>query len=250
VNPRRARLAPGARLGAAQLTATLLAAALLTGCVAFPFLPQPVQPTVPDVQDFVFASFDATYQLDRDENGVATLTTTEHLVALFPEYDQNRGIARVLIDRVGDQETGLTVVAVTDGAGDPIDFDVTDDDGPAVSVVMAGEDFVHGRQEYVLTYMQRNVVIDDRGVELFHWGVNGTGWQQPFGEVTARVELSDSIAEGVETTSACYVESMGASPACDLVRDGNVLIAGVVNVEPGQSLTLRLEFAPDVFEVD
>jgi hypothetical protein len=230
--------------------ATVLAVTLLTGCVLVPFFPQPPSQTDgPDVQDFVFESFDATYELGRDENGVATLTTTEHLVALFPEYDQNRGIERALIDRVGDQDTELSVVAVTDGAGDPIEFEVTDDGGPVVSVVMAGADFVHGRQEYVIVYTQRNVITEEENVEYFHWGVNGTGWIQPFGRVTARVELVDGIADGLTVRSGCYVDSTVAQRPCDLVQDEDVVSVAVEDVGRGESLTLHLQFAHQ-FEVE
>jgi hypothetical protein len=228
----------------------VLTVVLLPGCALLPFVPQPPAPPPvgPDVQDFVFESFEASYELGRDENGVATLTTTEHLVALFPEYDQNRGIERLLIDGVGDQDTDLDVVSVTDGEGEPIEFEVTDDGGSVVSVVMAGDAFVHGRQEYVLTYSQRNVITEADGVEYFHWVVNGSGWQQPFGRVSARVELADGIADGLAATSGCYVDSTVAQRPCDLDHRGNVVSVAVEDVGPGESLTLHLPFTQQ-FEV-
>jgi hypothetical protein len=230
---------------------TALAVALLAGCVFIPFVPQPPlpQPEGPDLQDFTFESFEATYELGRDENGVATLTTTEHLVALFPEYDQNRGIARSLFDRVGDQDTGLEVISMANGADEPIEFEVTDDGGPIVSVVMAGDDFVHGRQEYVIVYTQRNVITHEGGVEYFHWGVNGWGWSQPFAEVSARIELADGLAAGLTGRSGCYVDSTVAQRPCDLVQDGDVVAAAVEDVAGGESVTLQLQFAGQ-FEVD
>jgi hypothetical protein len=230
----------------------LSAAMALTGCVLIPFVPQPAPrevPAGPDVQDFVFESFDASYELGRDANGVATLTTTEHLVALFPDYDQNRGIERALFDRVADQDTGLEVVSVTDGAGEPIEFEVTDDGGPIVAVVMAGDEFVHGRQEYIVVYTQRNVITEEGGVEYFHWGVNGAGWSQPFATVSARIELADGLTAGLTGRSGCYVDSTVAQRPCDLVQDGNVLSVAVEDVVGGESLTFQLQFARQ-FEVE
>jgi hypothetical protein len=228
-----------------------LAVALLSSCALVPFIPQPAPggPKLPDVQDFTFESFDATYELGRDADGVATLRTTEHLVALFPDYDQNRGIERALFDRAGDQDTGLEVVSVTDGAGEPIEFEVTDDGGPIVSVVMAGDEFVHGRQEYVLVYSQRNVITEEGDVEYFHWGVNGTGWLQPFAEVSAHIELADGLTSGLTGRSGCYVDSTVAQRPCDLVQDGNVFSAAVEDVAGGESLTLQLQFTRQ-FEVE
>jgi hypothetical protein len=228
----------------------VLAVTLLAGCVFLPFIPPPPErPTGPDVQDFTFESFDARYELGRDENGVSTLTTTEHLVALFPEYDQNRGIERWLFDRVADQDTDLEVVSVTDGAGEPIEFEVTDDGGPIVSVVMAGDEFVHGRQEYVVVYTQRNVITEEGGVEYFHWGVNGSGWSQPFAAVSARIELADGLAAGLTDRSGCYVDSTVAQRPCDLVQDGDVISATVEDVAGGESVTLQLQFERQ-FEVE
>ncbi len=56
------------------------------------------------------------------------------------------------------------------------------------------DDYVHGRQTYVFTYTLENVTVHtDTGIDEFYWDVNGTGWAQSFGRVTARVTLDDSL---------------------------------------------------------
>src|SRR6187399_2219239 len=49
------------------------------------------------VDDFTFESFDAVYELSRGDDGRSQVRTTETLVAVFPDYDQNRGIKRALV---------------------------------------------------------------------------------------------------------------------------------------------------------
>ena len=40
-----------------------------------------------DVDDFAIESFDAVYELSRDEAGRSSLETVEHIVAVFPDFD-------------------------------------------------------------------------------------------------------------------------------------------------------------------
>ena len=49
-----------------------------------------------DTGDFTFTSFEADYYLSRDDAGHSTLRTVETFVAQFPNFDQNRGMVRLL----------------------------------------------------------------------------------------------------------------------------------------------------------
>ena len=71
------------------------------------------------VDDFRFASFDALYELDRDSESRSILRTTEHLVAVFPDIDQNRGIRRAIPAVYDGHSTHLDVTSVTDADGTP-----------------------------------------------------------------------------------------------------------------------------------
>ena len=73
-----------------------------------------VAPASADVNDFQFASFDGQYQLSTDAAGHSRLTTVETLVAEFPEFDQNHGIRRNLVQRYDGHPTDLQIVSVTD----------------------------------------------------------------------------------------------------------------------------------------
>ncbi|MER3393764.1 MAG: DUF2207 domain-containing protein, partial [Microcella pacifica] len=82
-----------------------------------------------DVNDFTFDSFEAQYVLGRDDDGHSTLTTTETIVARFPEFDQNRGLRRAIPATYQGHTTSLEVVSVTDESGDPRPYSVDADSG-------------------------------------------------------------------------------------------------------------------------
>lgn len=209
---------------------------------------QPVH--LADVDDFAFESFDAEYRLGRDADGRSTLRTVERITALFPEYDQNRGFIRDLTRVYDGHDTELEVLSVTDETGAPRPF-TTEANGDFVSVVMAvpqGE-FVHGRQSYVLEYAQRDVTrfFDDVSLDEFYWDVNGTGWVQPFGSVSARLILDDGLAEAFNGSAACYRGAFGSTEPCDIAAEGGGLAASAEDLGPGENVTIAAGFLPGTF---
>ena len=152
-----------------------------------------------DVNDFTFDSFEAQYVLGRDDDGHSTLTTTETIVARFPEFDQNRGIRRAIPATYQGHTTSLEVVSVTDESGDPRPYSVDADSGivTVTSAVPEGS-FVRGVQTYVITYTQRDVVdyFTNTTAEEFYWNINGTDWRQPFGVVRGTLLLEDGLCPG------------------------------------------------------
>ena len=99
-------------------------------------------PASADVNDFQFTSFDGQYQLSTDAAGHSQLTTVETLVADFPEFDQNHGIRRNLVERYDGHPTDLHIVSVTDENGRPRSYDTESEDS-FLSVTIADKDFVH-----------------------------------------------------------------------------------------------------------
>ncbi|MFT2690268.1 DUF2207 domain-containing protein [Clavibacter zhangzhiyongii] len=166
-----------ARVRLALVAALLTALAIPLGLAA---------PAHADVDDFSFRSFDALYRLSADADGRAVLRTTETLVAEFPDEDQNRGIRRELVEDYDGHPTGLRVISVTDGAGNPRAYESESDDGALVLTIADDDAFVRGEQTYVIDYEQRDVIrpYGDTDADEFYWDVNGLGWQQPFERVT------------------------------------------------------------------
>lgn len=211
-----------------------------------------------DVDDFTFASFDAVYELGRDANGRSELLTTETLVAVFPEYDQNRGIRRAIPRTYDGHPTDIRVRSVTDGTGAARGFETErSEDGAFELVTIAADDYVHGEQTYVIVYEQRNVTFDpdDLPIQEFYWDVNGTGWAQPFGVVRAELRLEADLRSALTGAAACYRGYEGSSTPCeellvqeDPAADGPTLIANATALGPYENLTIAIGFEPGTFQ--
>jgi hypothetical protein len=205
-----------------------------------------------DVDDFTFETLDVDYTLTRDADGLSGLRVVESFTAVFPETDQNEGMRRVIPDTYQGLPLRPHLVSVTDAAGDDV-WDVeTDGVDGGLEIVARGDGYVHGVQTFVFTYELDNVVHDfeDTGLELY-WDVNGVGWAQPFGEVTARVHIGADIAETVGD-AACYAGSQGADASCDRIDlaqtdDGTTVTVTQADVAPGETLTFAVGFEDGAF---
>jgi uncharacterized membrane protein YgcG len=223
-----------------------VAASIVLALVAFFFTPQAANA---GVDDFEFESMHVEYSLSLGEHNIPRLTVTETLIAVFPETDQNRGIRRLIPTDYQGRSLSTTVTSVVDESGQPRDFTTDSVDG-FIEVVSKFEDdrYVYGRQTYVISYSQQWVVGDFGETDEFYWDVNGTGWSQPFGSVTATVtvtpELSSILqAEGI----SCYSGAQDSTNACD----SNQLVSSAEttrvdfsakNLAPGETLTINLPF--------
>ncbi|MGY6498863.1 MAG: DUF2207 family protein [Microcella sp.] len=229
-----------------------LATAMLFG-VAAPLgvVPRSAPAAHANVDNFVFDSFEAEYVLDRDDEGRATLVTTETLVARFPDVDQNRGIRRTLPARYQGRTTELEVLSVTDERGASRSYVVENSDGmtSVVSAVPEGE-FVRGVQSYVITYAQRDTVdaFTNTGAEEFYWNLNGTDWRQPFGEVRGTVRLGPGLAERLTGGAFCYQGREGSTELCDITVDGDTItVSSTRPLEPFENVTVAIGFTPGTF---
>src|SRR5690606_34635044 len=81
------------------------------------------------VQDFEFESFDADYHLSTDDSGLVTMRVTETIVAVFPDFDQNRGIIRAIPLRDGEVPLDVRMLSVTDEGGADVHFERDDYSG-------------------------------------------------------------------------------------------------------------------------
>ncbi len=212
--------------------------------------PEPFSAVPAGVDDFTFASFDAVYELGRDAAKRSVLTTTETLVAVFPEFDQNRGIRRAIPLDYQGHPTDIHVESVTDATGAPRGYEVeADEAGEFLLVTVRADDFVHGEQAYVIRYTQHNVTLepDDATIDEFYWDVNGTGWAQPFGRVRAEVRMSADVAAGFTGATACYRGWTGSSTPCESLATTDTappaVIAEALAIGPYENLTIAVGFA-------
>jgi uncharacterized membrane protein YgcG len=208
------------------------------------------------VDDFEFASFDALYELSRADDGRSRLRTVETFVAVFPDFDQNRGIRRALVTDYKGHSTGLDMVSVTDENGVPRSYEVaTDDEGfTTVTIAVPEGQFVYGEQTYVIEYTQTDVtatstdLVDNVTRDEFFWDTNGTGWRQPFGEVNATLRVSSEIRSALTGEAYCYYGYEGATDQCQItsVGDGE-FEASVSDLFGGQNMTIVVSFDQGTF---
>ncbi len=207
------------------------------------------------VDDFEFASFDGVYELSRGADGRSRLHTVETLVAVFPDFDQNRGIRRALVQDYKGHTTGIDIVSVTDENGTPRSYDSeVDDEGFLVLTIAVPQgQYVHGEQTYVIEYTQTDVTATSTDLadgvtrDEFYWDVNGTGWAQPFGEVTATVRVASELRPALTGEAFCYYGYAGSSDRCDITGDDGEFTASARDLFPYQNLTVAISFAEGTF---
>ncbi|MEX1077934.1 MAG: DUF2207 domain-containing protein [Homoserinimonas sp.] len=206
-------------------------------------------PASADVDDFHFESFDGQYELSRDAEGHSRLTTTETLVAVFPEFDQNRGIRRLLVNDYDGHPTDIELLSVTDEDGTPRHYEAETDDDSLV-VTIADDSYVHGEQAYVISYTQRYVTKDfsDTDADEFFWDVNGTDWAQSFGRVTGTVALGPDLMAAYNGNVAAYSGEQGESGEASAQTTGSGFTFRADNLQAGETLTFAIGFEPGTFE--
>lgn len=205
-------------------------------------------PASADVDDFFFESFDGQYTLATDDEGHSVLTTIETLVAVFPDFDQNRGIRRLLVDKYDGHPTGIQVQSVTDEQGNGRHYESESDDG-FLELTIAGDEYVHGQQTYVITYTQHDITrfFADTEADEFYWDTNGTGWQQPFGEVTATVILGADLMTKLNGNVDAASGGEGEVGPATISETGSGFTFSAENLGPGENLTFAIGFEPATF---
>jgi uncharacterized membrane protein YgcG len=206
------------------------------------------------VEDFSFSSFRADYRLSLGAHDISQLTATETLVAEFPQIDQNHGIRRAIPDSYGSHDLKTEIISVTDENGRPRDFTTESADGfENVISKPADGSFVHGTQTYVIKYRQKWVVANKGKFDEFYWDVNGSGWAQSFGEVSATVHLEGKLADALNSEAvSCYQGSQGSAQFCDshqitkLGSEGVRLTFASSQLAAFQTLTINLPFKAGV----
>jgi uncharacterized membrane protein YgcG len=207
------------------------------------------------VDDFEFASFDAVYELSRDGGGRSQLHTVETLVAVFPDYDQNRGIRRALVSDYKGHSTSIDIVSVTDGNGVPRPYEVTGEgEFTMVTIAVPQGQYVYGEQTYVIEYTQSDVTSTETDLsdgvtrDEFYWDTNGIGWAQPFGEVSATVRVHADLVPALTGEAVCYYGYDNSSDECAIDSNGDgEFSASVRDLFAYQNMTVVIAFEEGTF---
>ncbi|MEZ5189884.1 MAG: DUF2207 domain-containing protein [Schumannella sp.] len=172
-----------------------------------------------------------------------------------PSFDQNRGIIRSIPDWYGDVPLDTQVLGITDENGDDIYYEVQSDGGFTV-LIIDDDTFKHGATTYVIHYTQVDTIraFADAGDDEFYWDVNGTGWDQPFGEVSATVLVGPDLAAELGEGHSCYAGPQGSTRVCpsgvsttQTVDGGAELRASATNLGPRENLAIVVAFLAGTF---
>ncbi|MFG6477451.1 DUF2207 family protein [Microbacterium sp. P06] len=195
-------------------------------------------PAAADVDDFTFDSFHADMLLSRGADGHAQLTVTETIVARFPDADQNRGIVRAIPDDDNGVPLHTEVTSVTSGGGEPLPYEQSENDG-FIEIATGDDSYVRGEQTYVISYTQRDSIraFADTDSDEFYRDLNGTGWGQPFGEVSAYIVIDAELTDALTGNTSCYVGTEGSGDACTITERDSA---------PGEPK----EFFPEAYDLD
>ncbi|MBL3698092.1 DUF2207 family protein [Leucobacter luti] len=207
----------------------------------------------PNVENFSYSSWDVAVDLDVTAEGRAVAHITETLVAEFPETNQNRGIVRLVPQEYLGARTDPRDFTVTDAAGAALPFEVSrdsDDTGDSALVgVLTGDDrFVHGTQEYVISYTVDDVVVhrDDATADEFYWDLIPLNRAQPIAAASATVTFSAALADHLTGAQRCYLGTYESRNECAVApadEDGTVAI-GPVPLAADEGLTVAIGLQP------
>ena len=127
---------------------TLLAAVCLAGNAL---------PVFAGVNDFYFKDFTGDYYLIKDADGISHLRVVESVTAVFPDFNQNKGICRQ-IPFTNQNGGNVTLPSLNrsnlkltrNGVAEPI-YSI-DREGNYYNVCTGDDDYVLGEQTYVFQY--------------------------------------------------------------------------------------------------
>lgn len=212
-----------------------------------------VGPTVSaNTSDFRFRSFEADYYLSRDNDNRSTLRTRETFVAEFPNSDQNHGIERAIPKTYDGHPVDLRIISVNNQSQGDVPYSTRSSNGNLILRIGDADTYVHGQQTYVIEYTARDVTkAFDTGDE-FYWDTNGTGWQQSFDRVTARLHIAENIASAQQDKFLCFTGAQKANNTdCQVtVNAGGELVHTVTTtrpLQPGENLTMVTSFDKGTF---
>ena len=200
-----------------------------------------------DTDDFTIESFTADYYLDRDDGGRSTLRTVETIVAVFPEFDQNHGIIRHLVDDYQGHPTNIDVESVTDENGNDLPYESESDDTFLSLQIGDGDVYVHGATTYVITYTSHNVTLFNETHEEFYWDTNGTGWPQRVDTLTARFHIADALTAALNGDVACYQGTQGADGSCEATATDDGFEVTATELGAFENVTVAIGFEPGTF---
>ncbi len=230
------------------ITGALLFIALAVGVFTKPAQAQ-------DTSNFTISSFTADYYIGRTDNNVPTMRVEELIIANFPDRDQNHGILRAIPTSYKGQPLDIQIESITSVSGAAYPYSTSGENGNKVLKIGSPDSYVRGTVAYKIIYTLKNEISFYDSHDELYWNVNGVQWDQPFGEVVARVHIPAELAGALQDRQVCYTGAQGSTAQnCTIERseqDGGVVVTTAAqDLPPRNTLTFVLAFNAGTFAKD
>ncbi|MBP9813373.1 DUF2207 domain-containing protein [Candidatus Nomurabacteria bacterium] len=209
-----------------------------------------------NTQNFSVQSFDAQYDLAKNEKGISQMSVKETITADFPNYDQNHGLRRAIPKVYNGVDLKLNIKSVVNQTNGSAQYSSYAENDNLVLKIGDPASYVRGPNTYVIEYSLSNVITKQNDWQEFFWNINGTQWAQPVNNLSVRLNLSPSVTSGFNGQLRCLTGAYGQSGSnCQIVSNNDeketVITAKTsAPLAPGENLSIVVGFAPDTFKID
>ena len=220
---------------------------LLGLAIALAFLPS-AKVDAASTNNFYFKDFSAEYTLSKNDDNRAVMRVREEIVAVFPNYDQNRGIERAIPTTFDGHRVFDGKIKVWRNGSEESIADT--ESGDVVEVFRLGKSdvYVQGEQKYTIEYTLTDVIKDSGDYQELYWDVNGTGWTQRFENVSATITFDDSVKNDFSNEIVCFAGGEGSTKNCSSKNiEDNILTFSEQNLSSYQTLTFAVKFKQGSF---
>lgn len=195
-----------------------------------------------NLNNFTISNYEIDLYLSKDADNHSILTTVEKITADFPDFDQNRGITRNFVRGYNGHDTDLQVVSVTDENGIPREYTWTN----SSLIRIAGEEYVHGENTYVITFTQRDVTryYADTDKDEFYWDALGVDSLVPVSNAIVRLHIDESLKSNLRTELYCYAGPEGQNNIPCNVENFTITAQ---NLPPHNGITIAIGFEKGTF---
>ena len=220
---------------------------LLGLAIALAFLPS-AKVDAASTNNFYFKDFSAEYTLSKNDDNRAVMRVREEIVAVFPNYDQNRGIERAIPTTFDGHRVFDGKIEVWRNGSEESIADTESGDGVKVFRIGKSDVYVQGEQKYTIEYTLTDVIKDSGDYQELYWDVNGTGWTQRFENVSATITFDDSVKNDFSNEIVCFAGGEGSTKNCSSKNiEDNILAFSEQNLSSYQTLTFAVKFKQGSF---
>ena len=220
-----------------------------------------------DANNFRISDFTIDYYISRNTDGTSKLEVIEEITAIFPDYDQNHGIYRIIPTSVAGG--GVRTMDDIDSLrvyrnGQPEDVTYDFENRAYVLQIGNADTYVHGEQRYTIEYEQHDIILDHTEFDLlnanvdhpatdawqeFYWDTNGTGWKQTVEYLTVNIHIDSELLEDTQDHYACFVGERGSleQKRCNTIKNSDGFTFTTNKVLPEETMTILIVFNPGTF---